>query len=108
MMTTSAPSKLAGSPRSHRGTPRKVTSGPYMPPSLDISPPRLLAQVPGHLGEVVDVALHVVGRVLDRQRPVLLRARCHEHAAVALVEPAQVRERLVDLEVVAIVAYPPR
>src|ERR1700704_6444684 len=43
--------------------------------------------------------------MLDGEGPVLLRARGHEHAPVALVEPAQVRERLVDLEVVAIVPH---
>src|ERR1700704_4869898 len=32
MMTTSAPAKLEGTSRSHRSTPRKVRSGPYIPP----------------------------------------------------------------------------
>src|SRR5437867_11474040 len=68
-------------------------------------PPALRSQVPRHLREVVDVTLHVLDRVLDRQRPVLLRAGRHQHAPVALVQPAQVGVRLVDLEVVAVVAH---
>src|SRR5260370_42665911 len=58
-----------------------------------------------HLREVVDVALHVVGRMLHRNRPVFFGARSHQHAAVALVQPAQVGERLVDLQVVAVIAH---
>src|SRR5712692_2268328 len=58
-----------------------------------------------HLREIVHVALHVVGRMLDRNGPVFLGARSHQHAAVALVQPAQVGERLVDLQVVAVVAH---
>src|SRR5438270_12706592 len=98
MITTSAPSKVASSSRSHRGTPQKVTSGPNMPPRRVTE--TLLSQVPGHIREVVHVALHVVDRVLDRQGPVLFRAWRHQHPAVALVQPAQVRERLVDLQIV--------
>src|ERR1700694_3752501 len=48
----------------------------------------LLAEVSSHLREVVHVALHVIDRVLDRQRPVLLRAGRHQDAPVALVKPA--------------------
>src|SRR5439155_25096711 len=102
MMTMSAPSNVERSSRSQRGTPRKVTSGPNITPSRVKF---LVAEVFGHLGEVVHVALHVLSRMLDRQRPVLLRARCHQHAAVGLVEPAQVRQRLVDLEVIPGVAH---
>src|SRR5216684_2933376 len=58
-----------------------------------------------HLPEVVNVALHVVGRMLHRNRPVFLGAGSHQHAAVALVQPAQVGERFVDLQVVAVIAY---
>src|SRR5260370_2606421 len=65
------------------------------------------AQVSRHLREVVNVALHVVGRMLHRNRPVFLGARSHQHAAVALVQPAQVGERFVDLQVVAVIAYAP-
>src|SRR5438270_505292 len=50
----------------------------------------------------------VLERVLHRQSPVLLGSGRHEHAAVRLIEPAQVRERLVDLQVVAVVAHAPR
>src|ERR1700693_1221978 len=104
MITTSAPSSVEGCARSQRSTPRNVTSGPYIPPRRATK--RLRAQVFGHRGEVVHVALDVIDRVLHRQRPVLLGARRHDHAPVALVEPAEVRERLVDLEIVAIVPDP--
>src|SRR5260370_5393562 len=58
-----------------------------------------------HLREVFDVALHVVRRMLHRNRPVFFGARSHQHAAVALVQPAQVGERLVDLKVVAVISH---
>src|SRR2546426_10383051 len=95
MMTMSAPSNVERSSRSQRGTPRKVTSGPNIPPSRVKF---LVAEVFGPLGGVVHVALHVLSRMLDRQRPGLLPARGHQHAAGGLVEAAQVRGRLVGLE----------
>src|SRR5580693_822588 len=100
MITTSAPSSVDGCARSQRFTPRNVTSGPYIPPRRDTT---LGPQVFSHLGEVVDIALNVVDRVLHRQGPVLLGSRRHHHPAIALVQPAEVSERLVDLEIVAIV-----
>src|ERR1700687_1421434 len=99
MITTSAPSRVEGCARSQRSTPRKVTSGPYMPPRRDTIG-SLGPQVFCHLGEVVHVALNVVDRVLHRQSPVLLGSRRHHHTAVALIQPAEVGEGLVDLEVV--------
>src|SRR5260370_303866 len=45
--------------------------------------------------------------MLHRNRPVFLGARSHQHAAVGLEQPAQVSERWVDLEVVAVRAYAP-
>src|SRR2546430_17316059 len=95
MMTMSAPSNVERSSRSQRGTPRKVTSGPNIPPSRVKF---LVAEVFGPLCEVVHVALHVLRRMLDRQRPVLLRAPCHQHAAGGLGEAAQGRQRRVDVE----------
>src|SRR5665811_2310295 len=65
----------------------------------------LRPQFARHLREVVHVPLDVLLRVLHRQRPVLLRSGRHEHPAVALVQPRQVGGRLVDRQVVAIVAY---
>src|SRR3989442_5682110 len=94
MMTMSAPSNVERSSRSQRGTPRKVTSGPNIPPSRVKF---LVAESFGHLGEVVHVALHVLSRMLDRPRPALLRRRCHHHAAAGLAKPAPARPRLFDL-----------
>src|SRR3981081_700276 len=102
MITTSAPSRLDGCARSQRSTPRYVTSGPYIPPRRDTN--LLGPEVFGHLGEVVHVALDVFDRVLHRQRPVFLGAARHDDATVALVEPAQIGQRLGLLEVVAVVA----
>src|SRR4029077_4680651 len=39
MIMTSVPAQEAGSARSARATPRKVASGPYIPPSLVIRDP---------------------------------------------------------------------
>src|SRR5258708_19897725 len=107
MITMSAPSSVPGCARSQRSTPRKVTSGPYMPPRRDTIRGCLGPEVFRHLGEVVHVALNVVDGVLHRERPVLLGSGRHHHPAIALIQPAEVGERLVDLEVVAIVADPP-
>src|SRR3989475_11636242 len=104
MMTMSAPSNVERSSRSQRGTPRKVTSGPNIPPSRVKF---LVAEGFGPLGEVVHGALHVLSRMLERQRPVLPRARGHQHAAGGLVEPAPVRQRLVDLAVIPVVGDAP-
>src|SRR5215472_1104496 len=41
MISTWAPAQEPGSARSARGTPRKVTSGPYIPPSLAIVSPEI-------------------------------------------------------------------
>src|SRR5579863_10298212 len=41
MISASAPAQVPGSARSARGTPRKVTSGPYIPPSRAIGASRL-------------------------------------------------------------------
>src|SRR2546427_8092883 len=101
MMTMSAPSNVERSSRSQRGTPRKVTSGPNIPPSRVKF---LVAEVFFHLGEGVHVAVHVLSRMLDRQRPVLLRARYHQHAAGGLVEAAHGRERLVHIQAIPVVA----
>src|SRR5258708_20599500 len=104
MITMSAPSSVPGCARSQRSTPRKVTSGPYMPPRRDTIRGCLGPEVFRHLGEVVHVALNVVDGVLHRERPVLLGSGRHHHPAIALIQPAEVVQRLVDLEVAAIVA----
>src|SRR5512132_2305790 len=39
MIRTSAPAQVPGSARSALGTPRKVASGPYIPPIRAIAPP---------------------------------------------------------------------
>src|ERR1700694_3157387 len=103
MITTSAPSSVAGCARSQRSTPRNVTSGPYMPPRRDTLVSQSGPQVFGHRGKVVHVALNVVDGVLHRQGPVLLGPGRHHDPAIALVQPAQVGKRLVDLEIVAVV-----
>src|SRR6476469_6017739 len=55
--------------------------------------------------EVVDVAPDVLLAVLHGERPVLaLAPRRHEHAAVELHEPVDVRQLVRHLEVLAIVA----
>src|SRR5262245_3467018 len=47
MISTSAPAQEPGSARSARGTPRNVTSGPYIPPSLGIrEPPKISIEAP--------------------------------------------------------------
>src|ERR1700716_2662941 len=94
-----------------RRPPGRIESTVTLRPTKSTIPKRnarnqLRTKVSRHLREVVHVALNIVGRMLDGEGPVLLRARSHEHAPVALEEPAQVRERLVDLEVVAVVAHP--
>src|SRR5450759_4120889 len=104
MITTSACSRVEGCERSQRSTPRNVTSGPYIPPRRDTISCRLRPEVFRHLGEVVHVTLNVVDRMLHRQRPVLLRSWRHHDPPVALVQPAQVGQRFVDLQVVAVVA----
>src|SRR6202035_3422353 len=108
MITTSARSRVEGCERSQRSTPRNVTSGPYIPPRRDTIRRPLRPEVLRHRGEVVDVALDVVDRVLDGKRPVFLRSWRHHDPTVALVEPAQVSQRLVDLQVIAVVADPLR
>src|ERR1700686_5310106 len=105
MITTSAPSRVDGRARSQRSTPRNVTSGPYMPPRRDTIGECLGPEVFRHLGEVVNVALNVFDGVLHRERPVLLGSWRHHHPTVALIQPAEVGEGLVDLQVVAIVAH---
>src|SRR6266852_5904722 len=93
-----------------RKPPGRIESTVTLRPTSSSSPRtnalnQLRAKVSHHLREVVYIVLHVVDRVLHRQGPVLLRARRHEHAAVALVQPGQIRVGLVDLEVVAVVAH---
>ncbi len=55
--------------------------------------------------EHLDVAAHVGLRVEDGERPLLVRARRHEHAAVHVVEPGELRQLVVDArQVVAVLA----
>src|SRR5258708_38420078 len=99
MTTTSAPSSVPGCARSQSTTPGKGTSGPYMPPRRDTIRGCLGPEVFRHLGEVVHVALNVVDGVLHRERTVLLGSGRHHPPAIALIQPAEVGEGLVDLEV---------
>src|SRR5215468_10883250 len=45
MIRTSAPAQVAGSARSALGTPRKVASGPYIPPIRAMTPPEIAGHV---------------------------------------------------------------
>src|SRR5215469_13214492 len=71
MIMMSVPAHEARSARSARATPRKVASGPYIPPSLVISLPPACSFVPARLGSNVlaMLVLSALVRVADATAP---------------------------------------
>src|SRR5579872_6586707 len=77
MIMMSVPAQEGGSPRSARGTPRNVASGPYIPPSRAMTSPQLIGASPAALvcppwpgpAQGPSVAGVVIGVVSARPRP---------------------------------------